>query len=588
VATNDVADTLVAVEGDPEPGARTRLSRPTIAGHEVGELIGKGGMGEVRQAHDPKIGRNVAIKRLRAAHATPEAVDRFLREARIQARLDHPAIVPVHILGEDAEGRPYFTMKQLAGTTLYEVLLRKASLQTLLRAFIDVCLAIEFAHERGVVHRDLKPSNIMLGDYGEVYVLDWGIARVIGDREGGAGQPGDITTLEGNTQVGAMLGTPGYMAPEQVRGEADVGRAADIYALGSILFEMLAGVSLHPSGDAAIASTLATPTVAPAQRRPDRPIAPELDAACTAALAADPSLRPTARELADRVQRYLDGDRDLERRRALAAEHLAHAKQALADPSRRAEAIRIAGNALVLDPQSSEAAALVMSLMIEPPRELPTQLAAQLQEFELQLGVRTARTAAWSLLSYLAFVPLVLWAGGVDWAVFVPIYAVVLLSAGHSAYQVRARRPSAIIPLVLNGVLMVLFSRVFGPFVLVPGIIGMYTATLVAQPEVMDRPWLIIAIALASLVAPFALEATGVMASTWHLIDGAIVIDARALHLGGTPTTVILIAGNLGIVLFNGLLGRSIAASRRDALRRLEIQAWHLRQLLPVEPPHPG
>src|SRR5207248_6263254 len=105
------------------------------------------------------------------------------------------------------------------------------------RAFVDVCLAIDFAHSRGVVHRDLKPSNIMLGDYGEVYVIDWGIARVLGDEQNQPRCGGDeIDTLDEGTKTGDLLGTPGYMAPEQVR-QADVGRPSDVYALGAILFE---------------------------------------------------------------------------------------------------------------------------------------------------------------------------------------------------------------------------------------------------------------------------------------------------------------------------------------------------------------
>src|SRR3954471_17945738 len=189
--------------------------RPPIAldGYTVGEMIGRGGMGEVLLAHDEVIGREVAIKRMRRADPDPDAETRFVREAKIQARLQHPSIVPVHELGRDADGRPYFTMKRLAGVTLHQLL--GGPRQRLLRAFADVCLAVEFAHEHGVIHRDIKPTNIMLGDFGEVYVLDWGVARVLD--EDGSGHPSvrDIITVEGETQVGAVMGTPGYMAPEQ-------------------------------------------------------------------------------------------------------------------------------------------------------------------------------------------------------------------------------------------------------------------------------------------------------------------------------------------------------------------------------------
>ncbi|HEY0992500.1 MAG TPA: serine/threonine-protein kinase, partial [Kofleriaceae bacterium] len=278
---------------------------PDLAGYEVRELLGRGGMGEVLLVHDEIIGREVAIKRMRRADPGPEAETRFLREAKIQARLQHPAIVPVHELGRDADGRPYFTMKRLAGLTLEE--LRGAPLQRLLRAFADVCLAIEFAHEHGVIHRDIKPTNIMLGDFGEVYVLDWGVALVLDDADHPSVQ--DIATIEGETAVGAVMGTPGYMAPEQALGYATTA-GIDIYALGCVLFEILTCEPLHPRGTGGAANAIAHPPAAPSARRPDLAIAPELDAACIAALAEDPADRPSARELAQRIQDYLDGDRD--------------------------------------------------------------------------------------------------------------------------------------------------------------------------------------------------------------------------------------------------------------------------------------
>nr|MDQ3301463.1 serine/threonine protein kinase [Myxococcota bacterium] len=131
-----------------------------VGGYRLGPVLGRGGMGEVLLAEDLRFGRDVAVKRMRNAPTT-DAITRFLREAKIQARLDHPAIVPVHDLGYDAEGRPFFTMKRLAGTTLQDVLAaRSATVQKLLRAFVGVSFAIHFAHERGVIHRDLKPANI--------------------------------------------------------------------------------------------------------------------------------------------------------------------------------------------------------------------------------------------------------------------------------------------------------------------------------------------------------------------------------------------------------------------------------------------
>ncbi|HEX7837328.1 MAG TPA: serine/threonine-protein kinase, partial [Kofleriaceae bacterium] len=250
-------------ETSPEPAGEDALP-PLVAGYEIGEMLGRGGMGEVLLGHDGTIGRDIAIKRMRQPDASFEAETRFLREAKIQARLQHPAIVPVHELGRDADGRPYFTMKRLAGRTLYQLL--GEAPPRLLRAFVDVCLAIEFAHSCGVIHRDIKPTNIMLGDFGEVYVLDWGVARVLGE---GDEHPSvrDIVTAPGETQTGAAMGTPGYMAPEQALGYG-ITPAVDVYALGCVLFEILTGEPLHPRGVSGAANAIAHPTEAPSARRP--------------------------------------------------------------------------------------------------------------------------------------------------------------------------------------------------------------------------------------------------------------------------------------------------------------------------------
>ncbi len=155
--------------------------------YQPGELLGEGGMGEVRLARDARIGREVAVKTMRREIGA-RGESRFLREARVQGQLEHPAIVPVYDLGVTRDGETYFTMKRVRGRSLDSILeaLAAGELDTvaeftrrrLLTAFSQVCLAVEFAHARGVLHRDLKPANIMIGDFGEVYVLDWGLAKV--------------------------------------------------------------------------------------------------------------------------------------------------------------------------------------------------------------------------------------------------------------------------------------------------------------------------------------------------------------------------------------------------------------------------
>jgi serine/threonine protein kinase len=579
--------TAAATEQDAasRPGVRARAPRPTLSGYEVGELLGEGGMGEVRLARDAMFGRDVALKRMRHAHPSDDTVARFLREARIQARLDHPAIVPVHELGSDAEGRPYFTMKRIPSATLHDQLARKdVAKARLLRAFVDVCLAIEFAHARGFVHRDLKPTNISLGDYGEVYVLDWGIARAI--RDPGPDVVGTtIPTLDGATQAGALLGTPGYMAPEQARGEP-VGTSADVYALGCMLFEILAGEPLHPRGThEAIARTISEPTESPAARHPELAIPPELDAACLAALAADPEHRPTARALGERVQAYLDGDRDLERRREIAALELEAARRELTAPDARAEAIRRAGRALALDPESNEAAAFVIKLLVEPPGELPPQLERELTNQQAELYQRSARLGSYAALGYFAFLPLLLWVGIKDWGTLLTMYGLVVALYAFTSYQARGRKVWPLVILALNAAQMIPISSVFGPFIFVPAIACIYA--IMTSYSTPHRPYAVFAMCVAGFLVPVVLQVLGWMHRVWDYEDGRMVLESLTLQAGATKVLVLLVFGNAGAIAVAAVFARSMARSRDQAHRQLQIQAWQLRKLLPVEPPRP-
>lgn len=568
-------------EGDPRVSVHSALS-----GYQLGAVIGRGGMGEVVLARDERIGRDVAVKRMRVA-PTADAVTRFLREARIQARLEHPAIVPVHEIGQDAAGQPFFTMKRLAGVNLAELLAATPTpaRQRLLRAFAEVCSADEFAHARGVVHRDLKPSNVMVGDFAEVYVIDWGLARVVGERETGA-ISADIHSLDGTTQLGAVLGTPGYMAPEQIRGAAEVGAPADVYALGAILFEILAGESLHPRGEAALRSTLADIDRSPAKRQPDRGIPPELDALCTDALAGDPAARPTANVLAARVQDYLDGDRDHERRRELAATWLGKARAALAadEVGRRAEAMHSAGRALALDPESGEAAELVTRLMLEPGKRLPAELEHELALAEGAVQRRQSRVAMLSFVAVAVFFVLASWNGLRDAVTLVVIATLTCVMAADAFRLSRRRATSSEMLLVVigNATLATLLSRAFGSLIVAPAVTCVMAVSLTSYPQLLDRARLVIGILLISWVLPVALESAGVIDSTWSVVGGTVVSTSTMITIGGTSTTALLIAANLIVIVVIGLFANALARSRREAQRKVEIQAWHLRQLLPA------
>ena len=584
---------------------------PLSVRYELGRVIGKGGMGEVISAKDDQIGRRVAIKRIRG-EADPKTTARFLREAKIQGQLEHPSIVPVYELSTDHLGQPFFAMKQLAGATLADIIgmalvedpqtLAKYPRQRLLRAFTEVCLAIELAHTRNIIHRDLKPANVMLGDFGEVYVLDWGIAKVIGDVEDiTAGPSGDASD---HTAIGATIGTPGYMSPEQIAGDATLDGRADVYALGCMLFEILAFEPLHPRGAAGLASAKAGIDARPSQRAPEREIPPELDRVCEAACQVDREKRPaTARELGELVQSYLDGDRDLALRKGLATKELAAAHalldggllETLSESRQRAvhrgprrdefapysAAVRAAGRALALDPSSHEAAQLVSRLMLEPPVETPPEVETTLANQETELIVRHARLGIWGVIGYLIFFP-VMWLGGIHetWLVF----GGTALTLGIMALLfLVTRRPSplTIFASFLGQVaLVVLYARGMSPLLVAPGV-ALITALMYATHIRTGPLWLLWSCCAGSVLVPLAIEAAGWVSPTTTLTGATLTMQLPAERIDQTVAFVGL-GGYVCVILLGAtLLSRLQAIERRTISRKVQLQAWQLAQLVP-------
>ena len=566
-----VPDTLPAQRQ--QPGGQLSLTD-----YLVRQRIGVGGMGEVLLAHDPWIGRDIAIKRMRETAPTEDARERFLREARIQARLDHPAIVPVHEIAYDADGHPYFIMKKVAGVTLAERLDRPGPIKPLLRALIGVCHAIDLAHARRVVHRDLKPSNIMLGEYGEVYVLDWGVARLLADSEP-MRAPTPPPTPPSGTQTGAVLGTPGYMAPEQLRGDRGLAEAADIYSLGAILFEILAGEPLHPRADP-LATTIARPTDSPARRRPDRDVAPELERVCQQALAEDPAGRPTARMLAERLEAYLDGDRDLEHRRSLAAHTLDEATAALA-AGKRSAGIFAAGRALALDPDSLQASELVLSLLVEPPTPLPAELETVVAEGEDQLARHRSQRAILPLLAMMMVLPIAAVADVTSWPTLIALVAVANAMAGvaYAKWRVGWNAPGWLF-FGLNFVLVVLFSRVAGPLLLAPVLVCGLSIVIGTRAP----PWQVVVFGVLAILVPLGLENIGLFAiTTTHPPGPGIVMTSAIFDNARTPLlhVVGVTLGTVALTAIVGLYATMLTRQRQVAQRALQIQTWTLQQLLP-------
>lgn len=330
------------VEAEPAPSMDaaalpSSIAREAVTGagrYEFGDSLGIGGAGRVVRARDCEIGRVVALKTLKPGTEADSALGtRFLTEAQITAQLEHPNIIPVYDLGALPGGEPYYTMRVVKQQSLQDVLARAElrrqwPLVRLVGAFVQVSRALAYAHRCGVVHRDIKPENVLLGDYGEVYLADWGNAKILSSVEpqaaaGDALEPFGIVGAGGfgrrrhEMLPSGLSGTPGYIAPEQIRGDrSQIDHRTDIFALGVVLYEMLTGE--HPfDAPTVLAVILATQTREP---RPPRSISPGcplvLEDLCLAMLSKDPAKRPASADVvAAEAEAFLEGAKERTRRR---------------------------------------------------------------------------------------------------------------------------------------------------------------------------------------------------------------------------------------------------------------------------------
>jgi serine/threonine-protein kinase len=639
-----VAETLVSAErvasdATQLANANTQLANPSIPApvrlahaeleddgfasrYETSDVLGQGGMGEVRACQDRRIGREVALKVVhRKFGSRGDMKERFLREARVQGQLEHPAVVPVYDLARGPDGEPYFTMKRVRGVTLEKIieLLRagdeqakkKYSLRKLLGVLTSVCLALEFVHGRGVVHRDLKPANVMLGDFGEVYLLDWGLAKILGTQDptvearpesappaapvtSGARLASGPSAL---TSAGTLLGTPGYMPREQLLVDLlEIDGRVDVYALGAILFELLTLEKLHSGAtlDEVLKSTMDGVVAQPSLRAPQRDVPPELEAICVRATATDASNRyASAREMSEAIERYLDGDRNLEQRRLMATEHALAAeraaKVALSDDPQAAEAsrrtaMRELSRALALDPENPKTMRAMVTLLMQPMRELPREVREEMEQLsrdQVRLG---GKTGGFVYLSLFLYIPLQLLMGVRSpwlWATYAMALVTSLVSFGV-ARLARPRTKHSMIVFALSLTSVSSMAGYFGPFVMVPAIAAT-SALVFATTNDRSHRALIIALGSLAVLVPYCLELAGVVPPSMRFTPDGLVLLPRLLWLPGAWSQVFLLVTSLAVVVTSGLALAPFRDELEDAQRRIRLLAWHLRQLVPKD-----
>ena len=594
-----------------------------------GSVIGAGGMGEVRLHTDRRIGRRVAKKTLHATLDSSTARTRFLREARVQGQLEHPAIVPVYDLDEDDKGHPFFTMKRVQGLTLERVIERlragdpdvgkRFSKRKLLTAFTQVCLAIDYAHTRGVLHRDLKPGNIMLGDFGEVYLLDWGLAKVVGEEEVDADaetMPGTMPPIARDsaalTRRDSLLGTPAYMAPEQLLRKAhEVDARSDIYALGAILFELVTHTPLRPTSEVAdiLRALDDEGRVRASDRVPD--VAPELDEICARALARDPADRPArARDLAEAVERFLDGEQDARLRKELAAKHAEVARRRVAGksggaaaagstpapeaagrstpvpagPPARVEALRETMKALALDPENESAQGLLVDLLTDVSGEVPEPARRAMTVATDHARAQGARNGTLGMLLWLAIFPVIVLIGVRSWP---PVLALAGITAAAAAFLYwMSKQPSyglrhtCTIGVFLAGI-VAMTSCYLGPFAVVPTCAATASITFTTHATRLER-WLLSGITSAGAMVAFLVEYTGWLPRAYAFEADRLIVFARAIELPEGATMGVMAYSTLSFIMFAAVLLGRIRDALQESEQRHFLQAWYLRELFPA------
>ncbi|MEE8468086.1 MAG: serine/threonine-protein kinase, partial [Planctomycetota bacterium] len=403
-------------QGSPVINPRAAEAAGLTKGRGNYQLLGeiaRGGMGTVFKGHDQDLGRDVALKVLhKKLSEDPAILQRFVEEAQIGGQLQHPGIVPVYELGLMADDRPFFTMKLVKGRTLADLLKARKSpdedRHRLLSIFEQICQTLAYAHSKGVIHRDLKPANVMVGAFGEVQVVDWGLAKVLGtgrrddsELDEDASQISVIETVRSTdtdgsaSMAGSVLGTPAYMPPEQAQGNVEeLDERADVFALGAVLMTILTGQPPYV-GPRKVVLTMAAQAnhVEALERLADCKADPELVELCIECLSPDMQLRPAkAGELAARITAHLASLAErAQRAEVAAAEEQVRATEALARVAQERHARR-----LTMGLAAAMAVAMLgiggwmwgESQRAERVREVAAQVQAELDEARIAEGAR--------------------------------------------------------------------------------------------------------------------------------------------------------------------------------------------------------
>jgi len=494
-------------------------------------------------------------------------------------------------------------MRTVNGVTLDTVLdrLRAADAEAiaeytphrLLAAFAQICLTVDYAHARGVLHRDLKPSNVMLGDFGEIYVLDWGLAKLASGPAGSEGRaaPRPEAARDVDTDASVAMGTPGYMAPEQAAGSALDART-DVFALGAVLFEIL---SLHPlltveDGRAMLERKPVTYDARPSVRAPQVGVPPELDAICVRAASPAPQERfPSARALHDALQAGLTVDQHDAHRQRLAADHRERARAAAerpdtADGAARVEALEELGRALGLAPEDAEARQLLVRLLLSPPRIVPTEVQHEASARAYARVRRGHLTGALiNTVPWLTILPAIAFIVGMRRPLDIALVAGAWCAMGAVIVALRWFRIydspvnyGALFAMIAVGTT----SLIMGPYFIVPALTA---ATVLGYVLVGTRRQQRVTVMMgcAAIILPTYLAWRGTLDVYEFLPDriavhGALYVSPSALYLG-------LTSAHLVIVVFASLFAARFRDTLEVGVLRNELLAWQLATLIPTD-----